>query len=290
MIGVGLFVVAGLVVLRFTVYDDNATALRLEQVQHRYRDDIQRSSTSTSTTDAPSPTATTPTTQVRAEAPSPTSMTTTTAGVATTHARSTLMAPGVYRYATTGQESVDALGGTSHEYPPETTITVTPDGCGVLLRWDVLAQRRDEWRLCAAADGIELEPTGLQYHEFFAQPDSENIVCDRAIVIVPVDDVLPPPAALNCTLAADVWLPTWSVLGREQRTVEGAVVDVVHVRMTVDDGDQYFEHTTIDWYFDSNGLPIEVNGTKTSSSSSPIGAVLYKEQFGMQIESLQPLQ
>jgi len=282
-ISAGVFVVAGLVVLRYTVFHDDATALPVDQIQHRYRDDIERSSRSTTrmTTDSPTTGSSTPSAApFQSDAPSPA-----TAAVATT-----LMPPGIYRYETTGHESVDALGGTSHGYPRETTISVTPDGCGVLLRWDLLAQRRDEWRLCAATDGIDLEPTGLQYHEFFGQADSEDVVCDREIVLVPATDRPSEPATLDCTLASDPWVPTWAVLGREQRTVEGSPVQVVHVRMTVEDDDEYFEHTTIDWYLDLHGLPIEASGTKTSRSPSPIGPVLYEEQFSLQIQSLDPLQ
>ena len=71
--------------------------------------------------------------------------------------RPSLVAPGVYRYRTTGEESVDVLGGATHHYPDETTITVTPDGV-VSPRWDALKERRDEWRLCDRPDGIELQP------------------------------------------------------------------------------------------------------------------------------------
>ncbi len=39
------------------------------------------------------------------------------------------------------EEEVDALVGSRHAYPSESTITVRPGGCGVLMRWDVLEER-----------------------------------------------------------------------------------------------------------------------------------------------------
>src|SRR5215211_664686 len=66
----------------------------------------------------------------------------------------TLPAPGVYRYATTGSERVDALGGATHTYPPITTITVTEAGCGVQTRWDALQERWNLRQLCLGHGGI----------------------------------------------------------------------------------------------------------------------------------------
>ncbi|HEX7096593.1 MAG TPA: hypothetical protein VF183_11965, partial [Acidimicrobiales bacterium] len=49
--------------------------------------------------------------------------------------------PGVYVYRTSGSERVDALGGSTHDYPEQTTITVTHDEPCARLRWDALSQR-----------------------------------------------------------------------------------------------------------------------------------------------------
>lgn len=204
----------------------------------------------------------------------------------------TLPAPGIYRYRTTGSESVDALGGTTHDYPAETTITVLGRGCGVGLRWDALRERRDEWALCATVDGIELQRDGDQYHEFFSQPDDEAVSCDRTVVLVPAAGTPATTGAVQqtCTLAEDPWLPQWQVLERGTRSVDGADVAVQHVRMTIDDNDSYGEHTTVDWYLADSGLPVEVQAIKASASPSPIGAVNYDEQYHLELLSVTPLQ
>jgi hypothetical protein len=197
--------------------------------------------------------------------------------------------PGVYRYRTTGREDIDALGGTGHTYPDETTITVIEADCGVTLRWDALRERRDEWGLCAVADGIELHPTSVQFHEFYGQSEEELVVCDVPVLVVPTDAAVREPATQSCMLAADPWFPVWEVLEATTRTVGDTVIDVMHVRTTIVDEDEFWEQAVTDWYLAPSGLPVEVISTKSSLSPSIVGPVLYDEQFHLELLSIEPL-
>lgn len=216
-----------------------------------------------------------------------TAVVTTDPPAATTVPVRSLPAPGVYRYVTDGEESIDALGGATHRYPAETTITVTPDGCGLLFRWDALEERRDEWRLCSSAVGLT-QGDGLQYHEFFGQSDSEAFVCPNPPVMLPATVEPGPPVEIDCTLDGDPWITYWQVIGLETRTVAGTAVATVHVRQSVNDPADMGEQSTVDWYLDEHGLPIFVTSTKRSKSSTPIGPVVYKEQYTLSLESLAP--
>lgn len=78
-------------------------------------------------------------------------------------------APGVYRYATTGGESVEtALGvlGTTHRYRGTSTISVIPTRCGFVERWQVLATRWTEVKRCREPPGYRLVSID-EAHEFF---------------------------------------------------------------------------------------------------------------------------
>jgi len=287
-------VVVALVVLRAVVFRDRARAVSTDEALDRFRtqaSSIPVDSAAGATTVAviaPPTLAAVPSTAAAA----PSSSATSTSLVTTSTAPSVpvaLVAPGVYRYATIGQEHVDALDGTTHTYPPETTITVVPAGCGVSLRWDALQERWDEWQLCATPAGVELGSDGIQYHEFFGQPDNEAVVCDVPVMLVAAAPNEQAPAPQVCTLADDPWLPVWTMLERTVRTIDGQQVDVRHVQMQIADDDEYWEHTTIDWYLAPDGLPVEVVATKSSLSPSPIGAIQYDEQYHLELESLTPL-
>jgi hypothetical protein len=198
--------------------------------------------------------------------------------------------PGVYRYTTDGVEGIDVLGGTEHRYPTETTITVTADGCGVLLRWDLLKERSEEWRLCATPHGIEQQRTGAFYHEFFQHGSREEMRCDRGVRVVPADHAPADVTPLACALNDRPWLPEWQVLERGVRTVDGVEVPVTHVHMTVTDDDEYWEHVVADWWLDDRGLPIEMTANKESKSNSGlVGDVVYHEAYTVTLASLTPL-
>jgi hypothetical protein len=197
---------------------------------------------------------------------------------------------GVYQYATSGSEHIDVLGGATHHYPRVTTITVTQSGCGVALRWDVLKERREEWHLCGTPQGVELGARGVQLHMFFGRGDVEPFVCDRVVVLAPVDRTPSPAVQLDCKLMGAVWRPAWEVVGPEQRSVGTTTIPVMHVRETVDNNSNYYEHTVVDWWLDDHGLPIEMSCTKSSKSNSGlVGDVVYTEHYRATLQSLTPM-
>jgi hypothetical protein len=206
-------------------------------------------------------------------------------------AAATLPTLGVYRYATSGSEHIDVLGGTGHTYPAETTLTVTPDGCGVNLRWDLLKERREDWRLCTTTAGVVWQAQGGHfYHEFFNHGQLQTLTCDRPALLVPLDHAPRPSLPLDCQLDSEQWQPQWTVIGPDTRTVAGVQIPVMHVRMVVDMNRKYYEHTTMDYWFDAHGLPVHVAGTKTSKSNSGlVGDVIYTETISADLESLEPL-
>ncbi len=197
--------------------------------------------------------------------------------------------PGVYRYRTTGGESIDAMGGVTREYPGESAITVTPRGCGVHLSWDPLEERRDEWELCATGLVVGLQPRGVQFHEFFGQSQLDEIRCDGVVAVTTTGSTAEPATTRTCMLADDPWTPVWEILGRSTLQVGGRDVAVTHARMTVEDDDEYWEHTIADWYVADSGLPVSVSVDTSSRSPSFVGAVVYHETYTLELASMSPL-
>ena len=251
-------IVVVLLLLRFVFFNDTATPLTTDEALERYRSSTIAATTTTSVAE-----------------------------------QQTLPMTGVYRYTTVGRESIDALDGTEHIYPDETTITFIVAGCGLEMRWDALVERHDEWNLCVTEAGIELQPNGGAYHVFYGEQKIEPIECDRTVVLIasetgePVTDSEPVPLA--CTIGGEPWFPVWQVLERGVRTVEGTEVGVQHVRMTVTDEDEFHEHITLDWYLDDSGLLISATLVKETLADTVLGGVTYKESYTLDLVSMTPL-
>lgn len=211
----------------------------------------------------------------------------------------TVPAEGVYRYATTGEESVDILGGATHTYPAETTLTVVHTGCGAVLTWTPLEERSDEWGICATPEGIVWRGDGVAvwHHQFFSQDERTPTVCPDDVLMLPaayVDDPMAgawAPVEVLCTTDGRDWPARFEVLGAEDRTIEGVTVEAFHVRLTITwDGGDFFEHSVIDYWLDRSGLPLSmVSSKETRNDSGVIGAVTYLETFRADLVSLTPL-
>lgn len=259
---------------------DSATRVSVDDALDRYRDDIATvpaptrpvaptNPTVASTTGAPQPVEPVGTTAESTTAP------TTAPTTALAAPPPSLPAPGVYLYATEGREHVTALGGTEHVYPAETTLTVTPDGCGVHLRWDLLAERYEEWNLCVAGGAVVLQPTGVQFHQFFGQSQTDVSECRATVPLAP-----PPPAgttiARDCRLAGEPWNPVWT-----------ATTDGFDVTITLEG--EYPEHSTQHWVFRADGLPTSIVWDMESANPSPVGSVTYTESITATLAGDAPL-
>jgi hypothetical protein len=192
---------------------------------------------------------------------------------------------GVYRYATTGAETIDVLGGERHDYPDATTITVTNEGCGRVLRWDVVAQRYEIWGICDGDDNPEFGAQAVQYHEFFGQKTPEPVDCDRTVPLVLAESVMQ-----MCSLADREWNPTWTPEGERNLTINGVAVATLVWSMVVDDTDDFPERIDATWWFRSDGLPVRIEWDKWSVSENPLGGtVRYEEQFVIELLDNAPI-
>lgn len=282
MIGAAVVVPAAIAVGVF-IPRDRSSQVELEDVVERFRASSLTDTVGSTGASGLEPVAT------AVPASSPSSSSSSDATTDTDPAVATLVEPGIYLYRTSGFESIDVMSGVTHDYPAETSITVTVDGCGVLLRWDALQERREEWRLCATPAGIELQQQSLQYHEFFEQQTPEIVMCDRPVMVVPLSDEPVEPVALTCTIEDRPWLPVWEVLEADTRVVDGETVNVRRVRMTIDNESSLYENYVADWMLAPNGLPIELTVLKQSKSESIAGDVVYNEQVHLELASLEPL-
>ena len=214
------------------------------------------------------------------------STTTSVAGNApTTTTIGTVPAPGVYEYATKGEDSVDALNGAHHTYPATTTITVTPTACGVRQRWDVLVQRWEEWERCTAGSGIS-EPSRTNFDQFFGQSQTDVSLCTGAAR--PLAAAATVTWTKVCTIGSRASTYVGLVIGTEQQTVGSSTVETLHVRISITD-DTPSDRQQIDtWYLTGTDLVVAQTSTVTTSNKTQVGTVHYAEAYSIRLMSIVP--
>jgi hypothetical protein len=265
--GVGLAGVAVAGFLVWRAYRDTSTEVAVDAVVDEFR---------AATTDVPATTA-----------PA------TSAPVETTHPAAPprrLPSAGVYVYATTGGESVDALAGTDHDYPAETTITVLRAGCGVVLRWVALEERTEEWDLCLGGGGDLFGTYYESYHRFFGRDDRRRYECGES-TLLPAGVAGGDSWGRTCDGGDRTEVVRVEVVGVEPLAVGGEAVDSVHLRVATDlsatDGTTSSSQGEL-WLHPQTGLPLRQIDRTATTSPQVIGDVHYAEQYELVLTSLEP--
>lgn len=194
---------------------------------------------------------------------------------------------GVYLYATTGRESIDALGGASHTYPATTTVTAIEVPCGVQLDWEALSGRSTTWTFCSTRAGMVLSISD-ERHSFFGQRDHTIYTCSDRLIL-PADPSSESVYPFRCSSRKASETGEMSILGSELLQVGDSQVRALHVRssLTIHGGSNGNE--TIDWWLDpANSLPARVVMRSRTSRSIFVGRVHYREDFNLRLLSLQP--
>jgi hypothetical protein len=286
--GVVIVLIGTLSFVRFVLLDDHASPVGVAEAVDRFRATTTMAATATTMATTARVTASVVSTSVVSTSVVSTSVVSTPTTTPEPVASGQLPDPGVYRYATSGFEHIDSLGGARHDYPAETTITVLSDPCGVRLVWDALHERRDEWVVCRGDTGLD-ETGGLQYHEFFGRGQVDDLVCDPPMPLLSNAWVAGgPPASVACVLSGEPFATTVAYVGVETVTVAGGDVAARHVVIRYDRPDPYYEHTEQHWWLSAGGLPLRITMAKQSRSDSLVGAVVYDEQVTLELRSPVP--
>jgi hypothetical protein len=254
LVGVAVLVLVVGGSVGYLLFRDTATPVAVEEAVERYRDEDAAATTTSSTTPA----------------------------------QPVLPAEGVYVYATVGQEGIDILGGSTHAYPEETTVTIQHTDCGLRQRWAPLAERWDEEELCVVDGGRERR-TFRTHHEFFGISDDQTYTCDAGYSLFPADATVGDTWPTSCTAGDTTLTGTAEVLAVEPRTVGDESVETVHLRVTEvavggDDGPSSDDY----WLRTSDGLLIERSSSVDTRSGSPVGTATYSERFTLRLTSLTP--
>ncbi len=193
---------------------------------------------------------------------------------------------GVYVYDTKGLEQTDALLGEKHEYPKQTTITVTAAGCGASLLWRPVQGRSTRFVVCTTPDGWELR-TQDERHTFYSQTETTTYRCEDTL-IRPADESTP-EWDVSCTTGTVDEAGTGELVGRERIRVGGKAAEAEHVRTEATLSGETRGTTTRDLWFDSEtGVLVKLVLVSHTATDSPIGEVHYDEDVTLVLTSLEP--
>lgn len=198
--------------------------------------------------------------------------------------------PGVYLYRTVGGEGLDLLGGISHTYPSVTTITVTPDGCGVSELWQPLTTRWNEQLLCETATGWD-SVSQTTFHEFLGNTDKQAFTCDPGTLFAPSNAVAATTFTGLCAGGGIRSAESSTVVGTQELTVDATPVSALHIH-EVDTITGASQGSEVDdwWIRPTDDLIVQEQTTITTKNASVLGQVQYHEAFQLTLMSLTPKQ
>ncbi len=201
---------------------------------------------------------------------------------------SELPAAGVYTYATSGGESIDALGGRSHRYPDVSTITVTHEGCGWVQRWRPLRERWDATTFCPSPRGMEIR-IDINHHQFFGIDDTREFVCEPGDLYYPARANPGRTWTTRCTFEKIEVVRNGTIVGTRQVEVDGAPITVLEfeVHDNITGASNGSTDRTIQ-VVPETGLLVELELSVDVQNDSPIGDVHYQEHYELHLTSLEP--
>ncbi|MCA1712748.1 MAG: hypothetical protein LC789_14375 [Actinobacteria bacterium] len=196
----------------------------------------------------------------------------------------------MYEYDTAGQESVDALGGSTHTYPSRTYITVTNTRCGYKIDWTPIEGREEGSEACITPAGRVLQAL-ITNHKFFQQANNKTYDCPDSSVALPAKPRAGQSSSFTCTGSdGEVQLVVTVAAIDQQLTVNGRTVSTT--KLTFDGNISGSTVGTVKetrWYTDG-GLLVRWKTKTDASVTTPSGKTNYQEQTNLMLNNLTPQQ
>lgn len=197
-------------------------------------------------------------------------------------------AEGVYAYRTTGYERVAAFGGSRHDYPETTYLTVRGKGCGTTLRWQPLEERWDESDHCLDGNDLTIERFAM-YHEFFRQGEEQVYPCDDDARVYRHGAAVGTTWTWRCAGEHGEILTHTRVMGTERVNVGGTDVEAVHLRYESDiSGSTRGIQVQERWIDPVSGHLVRIVSDADVHTATPLGETHYEEHYRIDLLSLQP--
>jgi hypothetical protein len=186
---------------------------------------------------------------------------------------------GVYRYTTTGRESIKSIVSASHDYPAESVVTVTPAGCGVRMEWTPLRERSEYMEVCRIDGRLVLMGYGGA-HEFFGMRNEHFVKCPSQTWLMPATEdskaanVVCEGGDLVHNRTSAPAIATEVII--DDKKIDGFAVETEFVAKGT------FNGTTLRTIvFDEDGMLLSWKDVVSGFSKTPIGDADYTEEFSL---------
>lgn len=198
-------------------------------------------------------------------------------------------AAGVYEYRTNGYEHAAAMGGSRHDYPATTYMSLRHTACGITLRWQPLKERWDETQLCGDSTQTEIRVFTM-YHEFFQQGKTDEYRCAPGAAKV-YDRAAPVGSTWSaaCEGAGGGFTMDVTVVGIEFLPLQGRQVEAVHMHYDGKiRGDSHGTQVQDRWFDRTTGLLLQIHTEVDARTKTPIGETDYTERYRLDVVSATP--
>jgi hypothetical protein len=191
----------------------------------------------------------------------------------------TLPQVGVYRYSTTGSETIKSIVSASHDYPTESVVTVTRSGCGVKMEWAPLRERSEYLEICRIDGRLVLANYGGA-HEFFGLRNEHSVTCPLQTWLIPAAGEVNNNKVV-CEGGDLVHDRTTTSVKATNVVIDGKRIDGFIVETEFAAAGTFNGTTVRTMTFDEDGLLLSWSDVVDGFSKTPIGDADYTENFSL---------
>jgi hypothetical protein len=196
--------------------------------------------------------------------------------------------PGVYRYKTSGGESVSLLG-SSHKYPAETFMVVKrTGGCGWTSEAQVVKEHVDRRTMCTDDQQVAQSHQQRQI-TFFGTTDGANLKCTPPQVMARWDDQVGATRTARCAEGGVVADMVLEVKALGTAVVDGVTVETITYRIEgLMTGRVAGTSLDINTVVRATGLPVRAERWADTVANAFGADVRYQEHVTFDLLSLTP--
>jgi hypothetical protein len=197
---------------------------------------------------------------------------------------------GVYVYATTGFETGDAgPAHARHDYPAQTSMTVTRDGCGSSWRWEPVENRWDDITDCMTSGTTTKVKVYDTFHEFFGVSERHTYVCSGDSWFRPPVTTAGYAWTFDCASDSAQTHTAARVVGTERVSAGDGMVDALHVHFdTTMTGRTEGTNPSDYWVALDGPYLVRKTGRVDAQVHADVGTMDYHEEYDVRLTSRRP--